>query len=153
MDRGVALEAEARALYEAQTGTLLLTPGFYSHNEMLAGCSPDGMTLDGRGVVEIKCPRAANHLEFIRAKGVQPDYSRQLLHNVWITGAKWAELVSYCPLFPESMRLHVRRAVFAPEDIEAHAAAVKAFLAECDIELAALRTMADAASVLAEAAR
>lgn len=153
MERGRELEPDARALYEAQTGNLLLTPGFYSHNELLAGCSPDGVTLDGTGVVSFKCPRAANHLEFIRARAIPADYARQVLHETWLIGPEWADVVSYCPQFPEPLRLHVRRAVFTAEQIEAHEVAVKAFLAECDLELGALKTMTKTPDVFAEAVR
>src|SRR4051812_37881146 len=40
MERGAALEDEARRAYEARTGTLIDTVGFVGHDALMAGCSP-----------------------------------------------------------------------------------------------------------------
>src|SRR4051812_17167414 len=42
MKRGIELEPEALAAYEAATGNLVQVTGFLSHTELLAGCSLDG---------------------------------------------------------------------------------------------------------------
>jgi hypothetical protein len=153
MERGRELEADARALYEAETGVLLRTPGFYSAEDLLVGCSPDGVTLDWHGIVDFKCPRPANHLEFLRSTSIPIEYSRQLLHNCWVTGAEWAEMVSYCPQFPESMRLRARMMRPTLQERLQYEASARAFLAECDLELKALQFMANPSAVLAEVAR
>ncbi len=153
MERGRELEADARALYEAETGTILSTPGFYSADDLLVGCSPDGVTLDGLGLVDFKCPRPANHLEFLRSSSIPTEYARQLLHNLWVTGAEWAEIVSYCPQFPESMRLRARMLRPTADDLISYEAAATIFLRECDLELKALQFMANPSVVLAEVAR
>lgn len=145
MKRGEELEQPARELYEAKSGLLLATTGFLSHTELMAGCSLDGHVNNMVGIVDFKCPRAGNHLEYLRSEAIPTDYLRQLTHGLWITGAEWAEMVSYCPQFPEPLQLCIRRVERKNIDLVAYDAAVKAFLAEVDREVAAVMTMVDSA--------
>lgn len=147
LTRGKTLEPEARRAYEAATGRLLSTVGFLQHPTLLAGCSPDGLYGAVEGVIDFKCPRPGNHLEYLR--GDFPlEYRRQLTHNLWITGARWAEMVSYCPKFPESLRLCVQRLDRKDVDLDAYEAAARAFLEEVDLVVQAISTMAALRSVL-----
>lgn len=149
--RGEDLEAYARRAYEATTGRLLTTVGFVSCDDLLAGCSPDALCPPWNGVIDFKCPRPANHLEYLRSQKIPLEYERQLTHNLWITGAPWAEMVSYCPQFPEPLRLCVRRIVRDVTAIEAYDKAARAFLAEVDLEVMAIATMAGLSAVLGKA--
>lgn len=147
MERGIELEADARRLYEARTGILLEQVGFIEHDELMAGCSPDGLTADG--IIDLKCPKAATHLEYLK-DGLPNVYHLQLLHGLWLTGRTWAEMVSYHPAFPEPLRLKVTRIPVTSVDLAEHEKAVRAFLAEVDAEETAVRTMTNLSAVLQE---
>lgn len=148
MRRGIELEDEARRAYEARTGILLEQVGFIAHDTLMAGCSPDGLTDDG--IIDLKCPKAATHLDYLR-DGLPREYYLQLVHGLWLTGRAWAEFISYHPSFPDPLRLKVTRIAATAVDLKAHEDAVKAFLAEVDTEEAAVRTMTDLKAVLKEA--
>lgn len=135
MERGILLEADARRAYEAVTGTLIDPVGFIAHDELMAGCSPDGLTADG--LIEIKCPKAATHLDYVRGE-IPGDYRTQIAHSLWITGKAWADFVSYHPDFPDHLRLKVTRLWARDLDLTAHEVAVRCFLSEVDAEYDAL---------------
>lgn len=135
MERGIQLEDEARGAYEAATGTLIATVGCILHDSLMAGCSPDGLTDDG--LIEIKCPKAATHLDYVRG-GLPAEYLTQITHSLWLTGKAWGDFVSYHPDFPEHLRLKVSRIVAKDLDLAAHELAVRLFLSEVDREVEAL---------------
>lgn len=138
MARGIELEPAARAAYEIETGRVVLESGFLLHRSRLIGCSLDGHCDDFAGVVELKCPRSATHLRYLR-EGIPADYLPQLWHALLVTGAAWADFASYDPRFPEPMRLCVYRLERPEADIEAYRAKLDAFLAEVDAEEQKLR--------------
>lgn len=148
--RGEDMEAKARRAYEAATGRILRTVGFLSHNELMAGCSPDALYLD-EGVINFKCPRPGNHLEYLRSEKMPLEYSRSLTHELFITKVKWAEMVSYCPKFPESLRLCVRRLWAKDVDLEGYEKTLRAFLQEVDLEVQAIATMSSLETMLRKA--
>lgn len=133
MARGIELEDEARAAYEAETGILLEEVGFVQHTELMAGCSPDGLWQQVGGV-EVKCPGAAVHLEYLRGK-IPNDYRVQMLHTLWIAELEWLDFVSYHPDFPEALRLKITRIHADKAEIKAHNDAVIVFLDEVESEL------------------
>ncbi len=64
MEWGTEQEPFARMAYEAHTGTFVKEEGFVDHPTIEGfGCSPDGIV--GEGLIEIKCPNTANHIETI----------------------------------------------------------------------------------------
>lgn len=132
MERGIALEADARAVYEGQTGVIVETVGCLQHDTLLAACSPDGLIGDD-GIVELKVPKAATHLEYLRG-GLPAEYLLQITHTLWITGRAWGDFASYAPDFPTYARLKVTRIRAADLDLAAHELAVRLFLSECDRE-------------------
>lgn len=138
MERGMALEPDAYAAYEAETGRLVQSVGFVMHDDLLTGCSPDGLTFEG--VIEIKCPKAATHLEYLR-DGLPGKYLLQIQHSLWITGAAWGDFVSYHPAFPPEVRLKVTRVLASCCDFDAHEREVRRFLAEVDAEERSVRAL------------
>ena len=142
MARGHDLEPMARAAYELQTGAIVQETGFLSHNELMIGASLDGHIGDWAGIVEFKCPRPANHLKYLRA-GVAypimpPEHRYQLLHNMFVSGAHWADLASYSPEFPEPLRLFVVRLDRAEAELQAYELVLRLFLTEIEKEQAAI---------------
>lgn len=148
MRRGRELEPEARLAYAAESGELVEETGFIAHTDLPVGCSLDGHVNDFAGIVEIKAPRPANHFEAVKAKTVPDKYLPQIAHALWITGASWADFVSYCPQFPDGGRLVIVRVLREAIDLKAHESAVKKFLAEVERDELAARTLFDTAAQL-----
>lgn len=154
MQRGIDLEPIAFAAYEGVTGHLVQRSGFLAHAELMAGCSLDGHIGDFEGIVELKCPKSATHLGYIRAGVVPPDHLPQILHNLWITGAAWADFVSFDDRFPPNLqlfRVRLGREGYGESLIRDYEAKALAFLAEVETETQAVRTMNSIGSVLREA--
>lgn len=136
MRRGAELEPQAVAAYEVLTGQLVQPVGFCAHDTLLAGCSPDGLVGDVGGVLEVKCPKAATHLESLRTQTIPGDYLKQIVHLLWITGAPWCDFVSYDPRFPDGLRLLITRVERHAIDLSAYEGLVRLFLREVEQELA-----------------
>lgn len=141
MQRGIDLEPLAFAAYEALTGSVAVRTGFLCHTTHQAGCSLDGHVDAFKGIVEIKCPKSATHLRYLRDGVVPKDYIPQITHNCWITGAEWCDFLSFDDRFPADLQVfHVR--VFAKDlDLVVYEAAALKFLAEVENEVNVLRTI------------
>lgn len=141
MQRGVDLEPAARAAYEAATGSIVRPVGFVRHDELPAGCSPDGEVKGFAGIVEFKCPKTATHLGYLRTGKVPDDYLPQITHNLWITGAEWCDFASFDDCLDGPGRLFRVRVQRGDVDIPAHELAVRLFLGEVEKELAEVRAL------------
>lgn len=108
METGTEREPIARAEYEALTGNFVEEVGFCLHDTLPAGVSPDGL-IDEDGGVEIKCPKAKTHAEYLELTREPSAYTAQIQGCMWVTGRQWWDFVSYHPDFPENARLIVRR--------------------------------------------
>lgn len=122
MRRGIELEPEARAAYEAETGELVELVDFIAHRELdYVGVSPDGL-LSG-GMVEFKCPASqSKHLAAVLTGEHATEYRWQLLGQLWVAEREWVDAVSYDPRFPEHLRLAIKR-VYRDENAIAQLAA------------------------------
>lgn len=98
MQRGTALEAEARAWYSFERDVEVVRVGLITTDDGRAGCSPDGLVGDDGGV-EIKCPAAHTHVGYL-LDGPGTDYACQVQGSLWVTGRAWWDFVSYCPGMP-----------------------------------------------------
>jgi hypothetical protein len=136
MKRGIELEPDALAAYEALTGDLVERTGFLSHTEMQIGCSLDGHLGDFEGVLELKCPRPANHWKHLKAGVLPAEHRYQILHNLFVTGARFADFCSYAPDFPHPLRLFRVRVERQESDINAYALQASLFLSEVEREYA-----------------
>lgn len=146
MQHGLDAEPDAFAAYEARTGQLVRRTGFLAHTDLLAGCSLDGDVGNFRGVVELKCPKSATHLRYLRG-GVPPsDYVPQIVHALWMTGAAWCDFVSFDDRFPPALQLFCVRVERNEGDIAAYELMVRQFLAEVDRECLELAERAKAAA-------
>jgi putative phage-type endonuclease len=141
IQRGLDLEPEALGAYEAASGTLVTPVGFLRHNELPVGCSPDGVIGDYEGILEVKAPRAANHLRYLRAPGKVPtEHVAQVNHALFVSGARYVDFVSYCNEFPEPLQLFVTRVGRETVDLAAYELVVRQFLGEVDAEYDAVLT-------------
>jgi hypothetical protein len=110
MQDGIDREAMARLVYEARTGNLVQEVGFIIHDSIMAGASPDGL-IDLDGVLEIKAPTLATHLEYIYlpVNTCPSEYIPQIQGEMWIAEREWCDFVSYNPEFPERLQIVIRR--------------------------------------------
>jgi hypothetical protein len=139
MLRGIEKEPEALGAYEVLTGNLARTSGFLSHTSILAGCSLDAHVGAFEGILEIKCPKTATHLKYLRAGVVPEDYRPQMVHNLWISEANWCDFLSFDDRLPENMRTFLVRLERDEKAIAAYAAQAEQFLAEVALEVNSLR--------------
>lgn len=99
MERGNALEPEAREAYEFITDFEVVETGFILHDSEEFGCSPDGLVAE-QGGLEIKCPSDSVHVSYLRAGKVPAKYYQQVQGCLWITGREWWDFMSYHPEMP-----------------------------------------------------
>jgi YqaJ-like recombinase protein len=151
MQRGIDCEPLAFAAYEAQTGTLVERSGFLAHDSYMAGCSLDGHVDGFTGLIELKCPKSTTHLRYLRGGVVPLDYLPQILHNLWITDAQWADFVSFDDRFPPELQLFIVRVTRDEKVIFEYERKALAFLSEVDLEAQAVASITNVGSVLREA--
>jgi putative phage-type endonuclease len=134
MEWGVEQEPAARAAYSAKTGILVEEVGFIDHPTVaMSGASPDGFAEEG--LVEIKCPNTATHLEYALAQLPPLKYFTQMQWQMACTGRPWCDFVSYDPRLPERLQLLVVRVPRDDEYIAMLETEVAKFLAELDDKL------------------
>lgn len=139
MQWGTDNEAEARDAYRIYRLCEVTEIGFVDHPTIdMAGASPDGLVGED-GLVEIKCPNSATHIETLRTKAVPAHYAKQMFWQMACTGRKWCDFASYDPRLPEEMRLIVIRLHRCDDTISEMEAEVSKFLAEVEEAVADLR--------------
>ena len=142
MQDGIDREPEAVRLYQAKSGNLVDPMGFIEHDTLGAGYSPDGVVGDFEGLIEVKCPEPAAHLEYLGGH-IPANYLAQINHGFWITGALWCDFVSYQPTFPVGGQLKVIRVERG--DLTDYIAKATAFLSEVDKQVEAITALVGAA--------
>lgn len=146
MQRGTELEPEARAAYEAHIGDLVQEVAWIPHPTLdYVGMSPDALVGDD-GLAEFKCPAAmAKHLDALRSGSHAVEYRWQLQGQLWVSGRKWVDAVSYDPRFPEGLRLAITR-------VERDEAAIAELEEACKAAEVELRAIVDELNQLKGAA-
>lgn len=102
-----------------------------------AAASPDGLA--GVGLVEIKCPKTATHLQYLLAGEVPTKYLPQMQWQLACTERPWCDFVSYDPRLPDELQLFVVRLERDNARIKEMEAEVLKFLFEVDATLKALK--------------
>jgi putative phage-type endonuclease len=109
MQHGTDTEPEARNAYCFYSGWDVQEVAFVPHPTIPdAGCSPDGLVGDD-GMIEVKCPMTAGHLDTLLGQAVPAKYIDQMQFQMACCGRQWVDFISYDPRLPEHMRLFVRR--------------------------------------------
>ncbi len=138
MQHGTLCEPLARQAYQDRHGVLVSEVAFVEHPEIaMSGASPDGLVGDD-GLVEIKCPNTATHLDTLLGEPIPAKYVTQMQWQMACCGREWCDYCSFDPRLPEAMQLHVQqvaRDVSMILDLEQQ---VTEFLAEIDAKVAAL---------------
>ncbi len=131
---GTDYEATARLMYELKSGSTVEETGFYVHDNLEAGASPDGLIGDD-GLLEIKCPNTATHIETLKRQETPRQYFWQVHGQMWITGRKWCDFVSFDPRLPENAQLFITRVERDEDVIKDLEAQVTTFLREVAAEV------------------
>jgi len=130
MQRGIDEEPIARTEYELDRGVLVDEVGFMQHPSIeMSGASPDGLVGDD-GMVEIKCPNTATHVETLIAKSVDRKYLLQMQWQMACTGRAWCDFVSFDSRMPAELAMVVIRVPRDEVMIEEIAREVTDFLAD-----------------------
>jgi putative phage-type endonuclease len=109
MQWGTDIEPEARIAYEFYRDATVAECGFVPHPDIAeTGASPDGLVGED-GLLEIKCPNTATHLETLLGAALPEKYFLQIQWQLACTRREWCDFASYDPRLPESMRLFVDR--------------------------------------------
>ena len=142
-ERGHEREPFARMGYEAITGSIVQEVPFVKHKFLACGVSPDGL-VDDDGMVEFKCPIPAIHWDYLQLPaGVPPaEYKWQVYGEMWVTGRRWNDFVSYCEEMPAELQLHINRVHWDDKIIAELDAGVSKFLAEVNVTVQEIRDFA-----------
>lgn len=154
MQWGVDMEPQARIAYEFYRDATVEQTGFVPHHSIAeTGASPDGLVRDD-GLVEIKCPNTATHIETLLGGTIPDKYFLQMQWQMACTGRQWCDFASFDPRLPEPMRLFVDRVKRDDAAISAIEKDVVSFLTELRDTVHQLRQKYDPDTTeLPEAAR
>jgi hypothetical protein len=138
MLQGLEREPAARMTYALVKGVEVHEVGLVPHIHIGGShASPDGLIGDD-GLIEIKCPEAAAHLETLSIESVGQDYLVQIQWQLACTRRAYCDYVSFNPDFPPPMQLwskRVKRDVAFITDLEQE---VRKFIREIDDKVARL---------------
>lgn len=138
MQWGIDQEENAKRAYEALTGEFVSDVGLYTHPTIKGThASPDGLIFVD-GLIEIKCPTSATHIETLKTGKVAKNYIYQMQWQMACTGRAWCDFVSYDPRMPEHLQLFVQRHERDDKLIAELEAKVQAFLDRVQDDLDAL---------------
>jgi putative phage-type endonuclease len=109
MAHGTETEPLARAAYESKADVLVDEVAMISHPTIEnAGASPDGLVGED-GLVEIKCPNTATHIDTLLTQTVPGKYITQMQWQMACTGRKWCDFVSFDNRLPEELQIFIKR--------------------------------------------
>lgn len=138
MQWGTVTEPEARAAYAFLRGIEVVQVGLIRHPKINGThASPDGLVGDD-GLVEIKAPSTATHIDTLLGTSVPGKYVTQMQWQLSVTGRAWVDFVSYDPRLPVEMQLFCRRVPRDDNLIATLERDVSAFLSEVENKLADL---------------
>lgn len=141
MQWGTDNEPAARKAYEFMTGNAVATVGLVLHPSIDMACaSPDGLVGED-GLVEIKAPQTATHIETLLGAPVADKYVKQVHWQMAATGRAWCDFVSFDPRMPGEMSLHITRIARDDALIKSLEADVSVFLSEISDKVARLKSL------------
>ena len=134
MEYGTATEELARVTYQLITGNIADETGFWKHETLEAGASPDGL-IGSDGCLEVKVKNLANHIGALKTEAMSEEHYAQVQGQLWITGRKWVDFVSFAPELPENAQIMIVRVERDEEYITTLEAEVRKFLEEVQQEV------------------
>ena len=141
MQWGTEQEPFARDAYAFVRDHDVELAGFHEHPLIpMSGASPDGL-VGSDGLVEIKCPNTATHIETLVSGTIAGKYLLQMQWQMACTERQWCDFVSFDPRLPPSMQLWVKRVPRDDAKIAEIAQEVRSFLSEVEATVATLRRL------------
>ena len=139
MQHGIDTEPQARFAYEFHCDVSVVQVGFIEHPRIgMTGASPDGLVGDD-GLVEIKCPSTATHIDTLLTGTIAEKYITQMQWQMACTGRAWCDFVSFDNRMPESMSIFIQRVPRDDARIKQLEDEVSVFLKELDSKVGELR--------------
>lgn len=139
MQQGTEREPEARAAYCFMRDVDVQEVGLVRHPTIKGThASPDGL-VGSDGLIEIKAPQAAAHLDILLTGAIPSRYMQQMAWQMAVCDRSFCDFVSYNPDFPEHLRLFVKRVERSPTQEALLTEDVISFLSELDEKLARLQ--------------
>jgi putative phage-type endonuclease len=140
MQWGTDTEPFARAAYEARMDLLVTEVGFIDHPWIaMSGASPDGLA--NEGMVEIKCPNTATHIDTLLSRTVPAKYITQMMWQMACANRPWCDFVSFDPRLPERHQLFIKRVNYDPEMVNLLENSVIQFLGDVDLKIQQLESL------------
>lgn len=136
---GIDQEPFACEAYTLKTGNEVQEIHFIDHPTIpFAGASPDGL-VDEDGLLEVKCPTTATHIETLLADEIPEKHKYQMLWQMACTGRQWCDFISYDSRLPKEMQLFIRRLPRDEKEIERIENEVRIFQGEVEALVNALK--------------
>ena len=141
MQWGTDNEPLARAAYEAAKDVLVDEVAMITHPRIdSAGASPDGLVGDD-GLVEIKCPNTATHIDTLMSQAVPTKYNTQMQWQMACTERQWCDFVSFDPRMPTELQLFIKRVPRDNDYIAMLEKEILSFLEELDEKVSKLNDL------------
>lgn len=138
MKWGTDNEPNARNAYVFFNDVEVTPAAFIVHPSIAqSGASPDGFVGD-EGMVEIKCPQTATHLDTLLTETINLRYIYQMQWQMACTRRLWCDFVSYDPRLPPAMQMWVKRFERNEKTIGELESSIKTFLREMEDKITAL---------------
>jgi putative phage-type endonuclease len=130
MQRGIDMEPIARGRYEIESDVIVAEIGLVDHPSIENfAASPDGLVGD-KGMLEIKCPNTATHIDFIKSGKIPSKYQTQMTVQMMCAERDWCDFVSFDDRLPENLQYKCVRFNLDAQKSEETLIEVKSFLAE-----------------------
>lgn len=139
MQWGTEQEPKARENYSMLNNVTVEECGFFIHPSIpQSGASPDGL-IGADGLIEIKCPTTASHLDTLLGEPIEKKYLYQMQWQMACTKRKWCDFCSYDPRLPFELQMKVIRIQRDDILLEQLQKDVIEFLAEIDAKILQLQ--------------
>jgi putative phage-type endonuclease len=141
MTWGTETEPLARSAFEAYADVMVEEVGFVPHPRIRdSGASPDGL-VGAEGMLEIKCPNTATHIDTLLTQTVPGKYITQMQWQMACCERQWCEFVSFDPRLPQDLQLFVKRVEFNQTYVAMLEEEIISFLEELEIKVAKLTNL------------
>lgn len=118
MQWGIETESQARSAYEFLFDIDVERISFCDHPTIEnSGASPDGL-IGTDGLIEIKCPNTATHIDYLLTKKIPKKYIDQMQWQMACMEREWCDFMSFDPRMPENLNRLIIRVIRDDEYIK-----------------------------------
>lgn len=145
MQWGKDTEPRARSAYAFVRDVEVVEVGLMPHPTIQgAHASPDGL-VGADGLVEIKCPATATHIDTLLTGNVADRYIKQMQWQMACTGRAFCDFMSFDPRMPGDLQIWMHRIDRDDALIAEIEGEVRTFIAEMEAKIARLTEIRSAA--------